>query len=67
MKTEYVGVQAAARKLGVEIKRVYELLYSGRLAGAEKQNGRWRVPEAAIEARLRTRARSAGDGSAAGR
>jgi predicted site-specific integrase-resolvase len=56
MKTEYVGVPAAARRLGVEIKRIYELLYSGKLAGAEKQNGRWRIPEAAIEARLRARA-----------
>lgn len=55
MKTEYIGVPAAARKLGVEIKRVYELLYSGRLAGAEKQGGRWQIPSAAIEARLRAR------------
>lgn len=64
VKTGYVGVQAAARRLGVEIKRIYELLYSGRLSGAEKQNGRWRIPEAAIEARMRARA---GERGTAGR
>lgn len=63
MNTEFVGVPAAARKLGVEVKRIYELLYSGRLIGAEKQNGRWRIPSAAIEARLRARAGDRGTSS----
>jgi hypothetical protein len=53
-----VGVQVAARRLEVGIKRIYELLYSGKLAGAEKESGRWRIPSAAIEDRLRARTRA---------
>jgi len=48
-----LSVRAAARSLGVGLKRVYELLYDGRLRGAEKKGGRWRIPITAIEDRLK--------------
>jgi Helix-turn-helix domain len=63
MKNKYWGVPATARLLNVEVKRIYELLYSGRLLGAEKEGGRWRIPGKAIEARLRKRAGQHGSAS----
>jgi excisionase family DNA binding protein len=49
-----VSVPEAARLLGVTMKYVYDLLYSGRLK-AEKKMGRWRIPTEEIEARLKIR------------
>lgn len=49
-----VSVREAARQLGVTLKYVYDLLYSGRLK-AEKKMGRWRIPTEEIEARLQKR------------
>jgi excisionase family DNA binding protein len=51
---KYLTVPEAARQLGCTIKYIYDLCYSGRL-GAEKVVGRWRIPLAKIEARLKQR------------
>jgi hypothetical protein len=56
MKTiQYFGPRKAARCLGVGVKRIYELLYDERLPGATKISGRWRIPQAALEARQRAK------------
>jgi excisionase family DNA binding protein len=46
----------AARRLGIDLNRVYVLLRLGRLNG-HKQGGEWRVSRDAVEERLRTRER----------
>ena len=46
----------AARRLNVDLGRVYVLLRLGRLIG-RKVDGEWRVSRASVEARLRTRER----------
>lgn len=46
----------AARRLGIELNRVYMLLRLGRLAG-RKVDGEWRVCKRAVEERLRKRQR----------
>jgi excisionase family DNA binding protein len=51
---EILSVPAAARKLGFTLKYVYDLVYSGRLK-AQKVAGRWQIPVAEVEARLRKR------------
>jgi excisionase family DNA binding protein len=51
---EALTVPAAARQLGFTLKYVYDLVYSGRLA-AKKVEGRWQIPAAEVEARLRKR------------
>jgi excisionase family DNA binding protein len=51
---EALSVPAAARQLGFTLKYVYDLVYSGRLA-AKKVAGRWQIPVAEVEARLRKR------------
>jgi hypothetical protein len=45
----------AARRLGVDLNRVYVLLRLGRVAG-RKIDGQWRVSSLAVEERLRERA-----------
>ena len=52
---KFLTVPEAARRLGCSLKFVYDLVYAGKL-GAEKVEGRWRIPLAAIEARRRKRA-----------
>jgi excisionase family DNA binding protein len=47
-------VPEAARRLNCTIKYIYDMCYSGRL-GAKKVAGRWRIPLAEIEARLKQR------------
>jgi excisionase family DNA binding protein len=49
-----VGIAEAARKLNVTLKYIYDLVYSGRLP-AEKTGRTWRIPESAVEARLKQR------------
>jgi excisionase family DNA binding protein len=51
---ETMGVRTAAQRLGCTLKYVYDLLYSGRLP-ARKIARQWRIPAAAVEARLRAR------------
>ena len=50
----FLTVSAAARKLGCTLRYIYDLLYAGRLK-AEKVAGRWHIPVAEVEARLRNR------------
>jgi len=49
-----LGIPAPARRLGVTLKYVYDLVYSGKLK-AEKIAGRWHIDAHAVEARLRQR------------
>jgi hypothetical protein len=49
--TFYDTAETAVR-LNVRHDEAYKLLQRGKLEGAEKINGRWRVPESAIEKRL---------------
>lgn len=49
-----LGIAEAARKLNVTLKYVYDLVYSAKLP-AKKVGKIWRIPENAIEARLRQR------------
>lgn len=53
-KKEFFSVPEAARKLGCTLGYVYDLVYAGRLK-AEKIAGRWRIPVAEVEVRLRKR------------
>jgi len=46
----------AARRLQIDLNRVYLLLRIGRLTG-QKVDGEWRVSVASVEERLRTRMR----------
>jgi len=48
-------VQQAARRLGVTLKYVRDLLYEQRLPGAYKRERVWRIPLAAVEAQMRIR------------
>ena len=41
----------AAKRLGIDLNRLYVLLRLGRIDG-RKVNGEWRVPEKAVEERL---------------
>jgi len=50
----FLSVPAAARKLGCTLRYVYDLVYAGRLK-ADKVEGRWKIPIAEVEARLKKR------------
>ena len=45
----------AAIKLGISMNRVYNLLWSGKLR-ADQAEGKWYIPESAVEERLKARA-----------
>lgn len=51
----------AAQELGLRLDSIYSLVWAGKLP-ARKQDGRWLIPAAAVEARLK--AREANDGTA---
>ncbi|MGB9071753.1 MAG: helix-turn-helix domain-containing protein [Terriglobales bacterium] len=51
---EAVSIRDAARQLGVSIRFVYDLVWSGKLP-AQKVDKVWRIPASAIEARLKAR------------
>jgi excisionase family DNA binding protein len=53
---EQLSVGQAARKLGISLDAVYRLLYSGKLEGS-KNDGKWHIPTATVEDRLRKRGR----------
>ncbi len=50
----YLTPIAAARRLGLGLDYLYKLMWAGKLP-ARKVNGRWRIPAAAIEQRLKER------------
>jgi excisionase family DNA binding protein len=47
--------RAAAQRLGIRLDAVYSLIWAGRLS-AHKKDGRWYVPNSAIEKRLKAQA-----------
>ena len=49
-----MDVREAARRLGVSLKNIYDLVWSGRLR-ADKVDGKWRISAPAVEARLKQR------------
>jgi len=48
------SIREAARQLGVSIRFVYDLVWSGKLP-AQKVDKVWRIPASAIDARLKQR------------
>lgn len=58
-KAQTVTVREAALRAGWTLKYIYDLLYSGRLPGAQKVGRTWRIPVQAIEARLQAREEAA--------
>jgi hypothetical protein len=50
----YISPREAARMLGSRLDAVYSLIWVGRLQ-AEKQDGRWMVSRAAVDARVKDR------------
>lgn len=53
MSGETLTVRESAQRLGCTLKYIYDLLYSGRLAGI-KIGKKWRIPVEAIQAWLNT-------------
>ncbi len=51
-KEKSLSAVEAARRLGVGLDYLYGLLWTGKLQG-QKVGRRWRVPAAAVEARLK--------------
>jgi excisionase family DNA binding protein len=51
---EAVSIREAARQLGISIRFVYDLVWSGKLQ-AQKVDKVWRIPASAIQARLKQR------------
>jgi excisionase family DNA binding protein len=46
-----LSAREAARRLGVGLSHLYQLLWAGKMPG-RKENGEWLIPERAVEARL---------------
>jgi len=55
MTKKTVSVRQAAKQLGCTLKYVYDLLYSGRLAG-EKVGRQWRISAEALRAKIQRQA-----------
>ena len=53
-ESELLTAMESCRRLGISLDYLYRLLYSQKLPGT-KENGVWRIPVSAIEARLRQR------------
>ena len=64
-KTKEISAREAAVRLGLRLDSLYALIWAGKLQ-AHKLDGRWRIPAAAVEERLRAR-ETPGGTSAAGR
>lgn len=62
MQAKELTAIEAARRLGVNLDYLYRLLLTGRLQGRRK-DGRWLIPVAAVEARLKARRASNGTAS----
>ena len=50
-----LSVVEATRRLGVSLDAIYKLIYAGKLP-ARKTDGRWRIPVAAVEERVKAQA-----------
>lgn len=55
MTSQTLSVREAATQLGCTLKYIYDLLYSGRLAG-EKVGRQWRISAQALRAKMQRRA-----------
>ena len=53
---QYVTGPEAARRLQIRTDEMCRILRSGKLPGAFKCDGMWKVPVAAVEARIEARA-----------
>jgi len=49
LRMEDLSVRQTAHELKCTLKYVFDLLYAGKLEGATKVGGRWRIPFAAVE------------------
>jgi excisionase family DNA binding protein len=49
-----ISISQAARRLGVALPYVYQLVWAGKL-DARKVDGQWQVSEKAVESRLKAR------------
>jgi len=49
LRPRHLSVRQTAQKLNCTLKYVSDLLYAGKLEGAIKAEGRWRIPAAAVE------------------
>jgi excisionase family DNA binding protein len=58
MREKEIGPREAAQRLGIRLDALYQLLWAGKI-GARKEQGRWRVPVAAIEERAQRNAQRA--------
>ncbi len=54
MRKDDLDVRGAAQRLGCTLKYIYDLVYAKRLP-AKKVGRQWRIPAAAVEARLKHR------------
>lgn len=52
--TGELGVMGTARKLGVTLDAIYKLIYAAKLP-ARKQDGKWVIPEEAVEDRIKAK------------
>ncbi len=50
-----VSTSEAARRLGYTLQYIYSLLYTDKLPGAAKVDGKWKIPVLAIADRLKSR------------
>jgi excisionase family DNA binding protein len=55
MNQRELGVSAAAKALNLTLDTVYRLIYAGRIDARKDDAGKWMIPHAAIEERLRQR------------
>jgi len=53
-RPQTVTVRDAARRMSCTLKYVYDLVYAGKLQ-ARKSGREWRIPLAAVEARMQQR------------
>jgi excisionase family DNA binding protein len=53
-ETNEISAREAAKRLGVGLSHLYQLLWTGKIP-AQKRDGAWRIPAEAVEVRLRTK------------
>jgi excisionase family DNA binding protein len=54
MEVSHMTPRQAAQELGIRLDATYSLIWAGKLE-AEKHDGTWRIPTAAVRERLRQR------------
>lgn len=56
-RLRHLSVRQTAQELNYTLKYVFDLLYAGKLEGATKAEGRWRIPSDAVEQWRKRRAK----------